>query len=354
MRKNTQLINIYEESGYCDVPSWINSQYNFIFSTGGRGTGKTYGALQYVIKNNIKFIYLRRTQTEIDEIFTPMLSPFKSLNEDHGWSINPFKLTKTVSYFSKSHTDDKNVIKPTGKPLGYLMALSVIANIRGFDASDVDLMIYDEFIPETHKKRMRGEAEALLNAYETINRNRELKGLKPLKLLCLSNANELANPIYIYLKIVNKVWKMREIGQEIYADNSRGLCVITLDKSEISAKKADTALYRLTKGTAFFDMAIENKFKDVSSSTIKSMPLKEYIPFLVIGELCFYEHKSRAEIYVSEHVSGVVKTYGTSKSDRLMIKKVYNWLWIAYLNQYFIFENLMLEVLFLDYFTETC
>lgn len=354
MHKNHQLINLYNQEGYCDVPSWIESIYNFIFSTGGRGTGKTYGSLEYVIENNIKFIYLRRTQTEIDEIFTPMLSPFKSLNEDKGWAINPFKLTKSVSYFSKSHTDDKNNIKPTGKPLGYLMALSVIANIRGFDASDVELIIYDEFIPETHKKRMRGEAEALLNAYETINRNRELKGKKAVKLLCLSNANELANPIYIYLNIVNKVWKMRETGQEIYADNSRGMCVITLDKSEISVKKAETALYKLAKGTPFFTMAIDNKFNQISSSTIKSMPLKEYIPFLVIGEICLYEHKSRAEIYVSEHISGKVKKFGTTKSDRLMIKRAYNWVWIAYLNQYFIFENLMLEVLFLDYFTEPC
>lgn len=344
---------LYLESGFLDFKYILESRklnVPFCLITGGRGTGKTYGALEYVVEHNIKFIYMRRTQTEVDEIYNPSMSPFKSLNKDKNWNINPLQLTKSVSGWYDCQLNDDGKLVPKGLPIGYLLALSTVANIRGFDASDVDIILYDEFIPEKHKKRINGEAEALLNAYETVNRNRELLGRPPCKLIGLSNSNNIANAIYIYLNIVNKVFEMRNKGQETYIDRSRGLACITLDESPISNKKSETALYKLTKGTSFYSMAIDNEFENVSTSKIKSMPLKEYTPFLTIGELTFYEHKSRKEIYVSPHQSGTVPTFSTTKTDRIRIKKLYNWLWIAYLNNYFIFESLMLEILFVDYF----
>ena len=344
---------LYLPTGFLDFKYIFESKklnVPFCLITGGRGTGKTYGALEYVVDNDIRFIYMRRTQVEIDEIYDPRMSPFKSLNADKGWTVNPFPITKSVSgWYNSTSTEDGKIV-PKGQILGYLMALTTVANIRGFDASDVDYIIYDEFIPEKHKKKISGEAEALLNAYETVNRNRELKGLPPCKLVCLSNANNIANAVYIYLNIVNKVYQMRNTGEEIYIDRNRGLCTITLDESPISEMKSETALYKLTKGTAFYSMSIDNEFEEISYSRIKSMPLREYIPIMAMGELCIYEHKSRKELYISTHVTGNVPTFGVTKTERVKVKRLYNWIWIAYLNNYIVFENLMLEVLFTDYF----
>lgn len=332
---------------------FILSKYKtpFLFLTGGRGTGKTYGALKYVIEEKKKFVFMRRTQTEIDEIFNDEMNPFKSLNTDFGWNIYPNKISKSISGFYES-ADSGEGWKPCGSMKGLVVALSTIANIRGFDASDSEILVYDEFIPEKHKKLIRGEADAFFNAYETINRNRELKGQKAMRVLALSNSNDIANPIFIELDIVNKIAEMAERGQEVYVDSGRGLTVILLQESPISLKKSTTALYKLTVGSSFASMAIQNRFENPSHARIESRNLKEYKSILQIGELCIYEHKIRAELYVSRHASGTCEELKTSPTDRLKLRRFYNWIWTAYFGNRVIFESLILEILFIKYFTE--
>ena len=120
------------------------------------------------------------------------------------------------------------------KILGYTAALSTISNMRGFDASDVEMLIYDEFIPEKHERTLKHEATAFLNAYETINRNREMQGKKPLQVLALANAMDLANPIFLELGIVNNIERMLDKGRSnIYLDRDRGLLVAICSNSPI-------------------------------------------------------------------------------------------------------------------------
>jgi hypothetical protein len=40
-------------------------------------------------------------------------------------------------------------------PIGYTCALSTLSNMRGFDASDIQLLICDEFIPEKHERLLK-------------------------------------------------------------------------------------------------------------------------------------------------------------------------------------------------------
>ena len=176
----------YPDSGYVNIGGILCEGYPFNFVCGGRGTGKTYDALRMARKNNRKFILLRRTQTQADTISNPKFSVFKPLNDDEGWNIQPEKVGDHLKAFVD---EDENII-------GYVFALSTLSNMRGFDASDVELIIYDEFIPEKHERPIKNEAEALWNAYETINRNRELKGQAPVQHLCLANANDIRNPVY--------------------------------------------------------------------------------------------------------------------------------------------------------------
>ena len=91
---------------------------------------------------------------------------------------------------------------------GYTSALSTFSNLRGFDGSNIKILLYDEFIPERHERLIKNEADAFFNVYETINRNRELQGGPPLIALCLSNSNSLASPIFTALNLVKTLERM--------------------------------------------------------------------------------------------------------------------------------------------------
>lgn len=74
--------DLYLESGYLDMDRIISISNTFCFIIGGRGTGKTYGALQYALDRHVKFIYMRRTQTQVDVIKSNDMNPFKSVADD--------------------------------------------------------------------------------------------------------------------------------------------------------------------------------------------------------------------------------------------------------------------------------
>ena len=159
---------------------------------------------------------MRRTQAQADLINKSDFSPFKPVCDDKHIEIT----TAPVSKYNAKFIKDEVVI-------GYTCALSTIANMRGFDASDVKLLIYDEFIPERHERPIKSEGSAFLNAYETMNRNRELKGKRPLTVLCLANAFDIANPIFLELGLVGIAEKMKQNGLRFHPVNPR-FCVPTI------------------------------------------------------------------------------------------------------------------------------
>ena len=55
-------MSIYLKSGYLDVEKILSYKLPFNFIIGGRGTGKTYGALKTAYINDIRFMLMRRTQ----------------------------------------------------------------------------------------------------------------------------------------------------------------------------------------------------------------------------------------------------------------------------------------------------
>ena len=345
---------LYTPEGWLDLDAILACKQPFVFVVGGRGTGKTYGALSMArdrsVQDGRRFILLRRLQSQVDLINKPEYSPFKSLDRDRGYLTVSRPLSKyTAGFYEASKTDDGNLV-PTGPCIGYTAALSTISNMRGFDASDVDLIIYDEFIPESHERPLKDEAGALFNAYETINRNRELTGDPPAQLLCLANANDLGNPIFLALGLVNRAETMRIKGQEIWTDTKRGICLIILRDSPIGQKKRETALYRLTGGTEFAEMALDNSFSGEERGSIRPMPLKEYRPVVVIGELCIYQHKANSSFYVTTHVTGSPPTFGAGPVDRERFRRAYFWIYQAYLMRQIIFETYSCEILLKKYF----
>lgn len=322
-------MGIYLSSGYIDVAKILSYNVPFNFICGGRGTGKTYGALQYVVDTSTPFILMRRTQAQCDLISKPQFNPFKSLMNDLDIHVD----TKSISQYNGAFMMDNEVI-------GYTCALSTISNMRGFDASDVDLLIYDEFIPERHERPLKNEDSAFFNAYETINRNRELKGRKPLQVLCLANANNLNNPIFTSLDLIDRCIKMQSKGNDLYINRNRGILIALADESSISQKKRRTALYRLTGDTDFSEMALNNEFAYNDISDIQPVDLREYYPYCAIGDICIYKHKSKNMYHVSLHYSGTPPTYDGDNIGQKRYNRNHGMrLYTAYLNGRITFEN---------------
>lgn len=334
-------------TGYLDMEYIMEQKYPFTFVVGGRGIGKTYTSMKMLRELSIKFILMRRTQTQADMICEPEFSPWKRLNADLGWSITAKKLTKYNAGFYESDEDGK----PLGLPVGYTCALSTLSNIRGFDASDVDVLLWDEFIAEKHERKMKNEALAFFNAVETINRNRELQGHPPIQCISLANSNNLANPIFLTLGIVKILVKLKKQGRMTYANKERGLLIVMLDDSPISKLKEDTALYRLTAGSEYAKMALGNEFTDDVVGRVKSMPIKEYKPICKYGDLCIYEHKSREELYCTMHKTGKLDEYNAlGKADKLRFVRNYRWVWDYYMTEDIVFEEYLCEILLQDAF----
>lgn len=345
--------SLYLPSGYMDPNFIMKKNLPFNFITGGRGTGKTYGFLKYLYENKIKFMYMRRTQNEVDLINKPQFTPYKSLNEDMGWNVGVAPISKyNAAFYNMEYdeTNDKNI--PTGEPLGFTCALSTIAKMRGFDASDIKILLYDEFIPEKHAQKIRYEGQAFLNAYETINRNRELMGFPPLICVCLSNSNSIANAIYITLMLVNKAVWMKKNDKEFSIDSKRGIGLYLLDSSPISKLKEEkTAIGQLTKGTEYGKMAYGNEFADADESAVRPQKLIEYRPLVTVGEITIYRHKSKKIYYVSALKSGQPKEILTSgETDLIRFSRNYSYLYDAYLDQRLFFESMVVNILFSKYF----
>ena len=332
----------YSDNGYVNVKGILDEGYPFNFLIGGRGTGKTYTALKESKEDDERFMFLRRTQTEADLISKPEFSVFKPLNEDLGWNVMVERISKYNSMFYEPNGEEKKII-------GYTGALSTIANMRGFDASDIKRIIFDEFIPEKHVRIMKNEAEALFNAYETMNRNRELKGIEPIQLVCLANSNDITNPVFEYLKLIRVADKMQKGNCDRWTDDKRGIQLILLHRSPISKRKANTALYRLTDETNFSAMSIDNDFR-VDRSHVKPRPINEYVPVCSVGELCIYRHKSEPRLYATTHLSGVFnKAFTLSDTDRIHYQRLYRSQWDMYVSGKIDFEDVLAEKMFIKY-----
>lgn len=327
-------MKLFQENGYTDIGGYIDTGFPFIYCWGPRGTGKTYTAILEIINRGWKFFYVRRTETQLKTVGNPELSPFKKLNVDMEWNIEHKRLGEGIIGFYMD-----------GELIGYGGALSTFSKIRGFDASDVKLILYDEFIPEKHESK-RDLGRAFLNLYESINRNRELYGEPPVIALCLANSEDIGNDLFMETGLIDIAQKMQLKRIPYLTLPERHILMVNVIDSPISEKKKKTVLYEMLKGSDFAKMAIENEFTDDSIAVIKSRKLIEYSPLVGISSICIWKHKSNNTYYITEHFAGSPDRYTTAAADREKFCRRYYYLWNAYLNRDIIFESKFCALLF--------
>lgn len=288
---------------YINIWDYIDPAYPFQLFMGGRGTGKTYSALDGLTSQKDKFVFMRRTAQELELMLDndngEGANPFKPINLNKNLNIGLHRIVKNLAGIYNRETVDGK-LQPFGAPIGYGAALSTLSTIRGIDFSDCSYCIYDEFVPEKHVRRMKAEGSALLNAYETMNRNRELEGQKPLYMFMLSNSNDIYNPIFTELGLVYEIEKMLRAGKHDLYMKERALAVHLLEASdEFMQAKSQTAIMKLAKGTSFREMALDNKFAYNDFSLIKPQKLDGFRPVCSIGKATIYNRKNSNAVYVS-------------------------------------------------------
>lgn len=248
---------------------------------GARGLGKTYSILERRVENalkdeNKKFIWLRDSQEVVKKIAAgnSLASPICQNRPDLP-KITIEKSEGNYSFIADAKTDNWRI-------LGYLMALSTFHNARGVSYEDVANITWDEFIPEEGTIVKKNLGAIFLNAYESVNRNRELEGDPPVQIIFLSNANDIYSDVLEDLGVSCLIEDMMYKGIDVYRDEDMWIEFLKSDKF-YEAKK-ETFLYRINKNDKFKNMALDNKFNNNLALVKRNVDYKGSTGLLTIAD----------------------------------------------------------------------
>lgn len=227
--------------------NWFNPQemltYNctFNFVLGDRGGGKSFGTLEFVINRFLKtgeqFIYLRRTERELDDVKPHLFSALKK----EGKFPNEILEAKGDTLYC------------SGKVMGYCIALSTSMKRKSIPYPLVKWIIFEEFMVDGITSRYLGhgdqECEIFENLYETVDRLRN-----ETRVIFLANTFSRAN-IYFLRYGVNLPEQPRK-----YTRFNRDVMVCIWQDAGYRTAKKETAIYRLTEGTDFNRHAYSSEF----------------------------------------------------------------------------------------------
>lgn len=257
---------------------------------GGRGIGKTYSILDGLCnKQKSQFLYIRRTEEELKTSTTEGENPFKAINRDFNREIE-------LVAEGKGYT----IIEGETR-LGKCGALSTFGKFRGADFNDIDYIFFDEFIstsPIDHLKKH--EANLFFNLIETVQRNREILGKKSIKIILCANSNRLDSGIIKALELGEVIRQMKVKKVETWTDEERGVFLTLPRDLKITEMKKETSLYKLTKGTKFYDMSISNDFVADTFDDVKKIQANRLIPIVAFNNIYFYEIKGMNMLYATK------------------------------------------------------
>lgn len=254
-------------SVWLDVPAKADG-VNLLICVSVRGGGKTYSVLKEAL-NGHRLLYVRRTVDELELSASVEGNPYKQLNIDLHTDITMTTPEKGIGRIESGEEHDLT---------GYTVALSSAGKVKGTSFPDVDWIFFDEFIPVKGTRRMKNELGRLFHIYETVNRNRELKGQEPVKMFLCGNSETLESQILTDLGIVNIMVKMIHSGRETYTDTERGIRIYLPHCEEFLKLKSNTAIAKMARGTSYEDMAIMGNFAGADYSTTARPNLRDYEP----------------------------------------------------------------------------
>lgn len=246
-----------------------------------RGPGKTYSSLWFAY-NNYPIIYMKRTTEDVNLICSSNTlgfdaSPYVPINRDKSTNIKAKEIEKGIGGFWNYNENGE----PCGLPVSYVLSLNAIKRFKGFDFSNCEWLLLDEFIPQVGEIVKRGEGEMLLDVYMTIARDRQKRGRAPLKLVLFANAEEISTPITNALEVVDIMADLNASGDPYFYDAERGIMLHHITNEEYPLKEEEkTGIYAAMKNTAWGAKAFEGSFANNDFGNVKKNNLKGYRPLI--------------------------------------------------------------------------
>ena len=321
-------LDLYTAEGWVNYPALFDladKRKIWLFVLlGPRQVGKTYGINKEVLERGLNFIYLRRTDKEFKTICaSPKLNPFTKY-KDLGFDIDIAKSGPITYSIGEYETTDSGKVKIL-KERGVGLTLSNIASIRGFDGATFTDIVFDEFIPEKIVIHRKAEGDAMLNAYTTINGNRELEGKPPLRLWLLANAFDIQSPILDAFGLVPILEKLMRTGKEFTVTDT-GICLVYFKSKKVIDKRRQTALMKHLQQTSssgaqeFLDMALDNKFAYDRLEMVQPKDIRGWKPHLKMCGLFVYSLGPMALYVCRSPFQDKTDTYGPADKKRCNVE----------------------------------
>lgn len=292
---------------------------------GGRNTGKTYSALtEFTINRGEPIVFARRTNKEVDVICTGRnarkkalnaecdLSPYKPINRDFNTNIYAYKLQDGIGGFYETDEEGSAV----GMPKAWLTSLHAVDDVKGFDLSECEALIFDEYIAKKWQRIDRKEGEQVMELYKTVSRDRVIRGRGELKLILLANAVSLYNPVNDTLEIVDDIAEMTARGEEYRYLEERGILIHLIKTSEeMMRTEEQTGIYRAMKDTSWGAMAFDNDFGYDDLSCVRREALKGYRPVceIINRKSKWYLYYSDGRAYICRSPAKCSKVYNLNR-----------------------------------------
>lgn len=229
-----------------------NGYFNFV--VGGRGTGKTFGSLEFGIRRYVnkgrRFIYMRRYESEFDKK-DRLLSAVSVKFPKHEFRVDGPRLQ-----VREAGDDNK------WQTMGYLTALSTAQTEKSIPYDDVDYIFFDEFIIDKGCIHyLRNEVECFLDYYNTVDRWNDR-----VRVLFLANSVSIVNPYYLYFGLSPRKdtqWQRRKKGY---------ICLQQVRSQPFIDAVDATRFGQMIRGTDYYAYAVGNEYRDDDDTFIEPRP----------------------------------------------------------------------------------
>lgn len=211
-----------------------NKIMNMVLSN--RGGGKTFHFTRWGIddfkKNGNQCVWVRRYQTEIDEML---------LNGKFFDAVRPF-------YPNDELKVEGNLGLVNGEVAFYFIALSTSRQLKSNNYPLVNKIVFDEFIIDKGRVTyLKAEVEVFLDLYETVARMRD-----NVRAVLLANSVTIVNPYFLFWNIKPDTRKRFTVCGQV--------CVELFTDADFVEQKKNTRFGQLVTGTRYGDYAIDNKW----------------------------------------------------------------------------------------------
>lgn len=282
-----------------------------------RGAGKTYSALWQHIHEKRKIIYMKRTVEDVNTIAKNSnnsnmdMCPYVPINRDKLTHIQPESVSNGLGAFYNTIEGDS-----VGEAVSYIMALNKIKAVKGFEASDCDWILLDEFIPQIGERINHREGEQLLDLYMTVLRDRVSRGLPEIKLILFANAEDISTPITRELEIIDDMAILNDNKDcNIAYLEDRGILLHHVTAEEcpkITKQDSELGIHKAMKNTSWGKKTFEGEFSNNDFSNVCKMSLKGFKGF------CQLTYKAKDYYIYVRHSDGMF--YMTDSQVKCQLK----------------------------------